>query len=62
MTVSATSRSSGDKRTLFDDGVADVLTGSAGLDWFIFSDDQDKATDLSAKESADILDFILSEL
>lgn len=31
--------------TIWDDGARDMLTGSSGKDWFIFSD-KDKATDL----------------
>jgi PKD repeat protein len=40
--------------TVFDDGAADVLTGAAGLDWFLFNADgaaEDKVTDLSTYES-----------
>jgi len=48
--------------TVFDDDVRDVLTGSAGLDWFLFSDTEDKVTDLSALEFADVLDYILAEV
>jgi Ca2+-binding RTX toxin-like protein len=51
--------------TVLDDGVEDVLTGSAGQDWFLFNVDgdgdakkKDKATDLSATEFAADLDFI----
>jgi Ca2+-binding RTX toxin-like protein len=50
--------------TLYDDDAADVLTGSSGQDWFLFNADgesgtrKDKATDLSAAEFADDLDFI----
>lgn len=32
--------------TVAADGAADVLTGSAGKDWFFFDDDLDRATDL----------------
>jgi len=53
---------SSDAPTVFDDFDRDLLTGSAGLDWFMFSDTEDKATDLSDKEFADILDFIMAEL
>ncbi len=50
--------------TLYDDDAVDVLTGSAGQDWFLFNADgangtrKDKVTDLSAVEFADDLDFI----
>jgi Ca2+-binding RTX toxin-like protein len=50
--------------TVLDDGDADVLTGSAGQDWFLFdvegdsSTRKDKASDLSAVAFADDLDFI----
>jgi Ca2+-binding RTX toxin-like protein len=61
--------SNGRITTVHDDGEADVLTGSAGQDWFfanlvIDEDDdatrKDKITDLSAAEFADDLDFINS--
>ena len=48
--------------TVFDDNARDVLTGSSGIDWFIFNSTQDKATDLSDEEFADALDFILTEV
>jgi Ca2+-binding RTX toxin-like protein len=47
--------------TVVDDGSADVLTGSAGQDWFLFQSDgdkKDKVTDLSAAGFAADLDFI----
>ena len=50
--------------TVFDDNAADVLTGSAGVDWFFANLDgdgsaaKDKITDLQASEFADDLDFI----
>jgi uncharacterized delta-60 repeat protein len=50
--------------TVHDDGVMDLLTGSAGQDWFLFNQDgdndaaKDKATDLHASEFASDLDFI----
>ena len=52
--------------TVFDDNAADVLTGSAGIDWFFANLDgdgdpntaKDKITDLHASEFADDLDFI----
>lgn len=46
--------------TVFDDNAADVLTGAAGLDWFLFDAERDKATDLSAAEFALDIDWILS--
>ncbi len=48
--------------TVSDDGAADVLTGSSGVDWFFASVDaggQDRITDLSDSEFAEDLDFIL---
>jgi hypothetical protein len=48
---------------VYDDGAADTLTGSEGLDWFFANVDfgvKDKITDLSAKEFANDLDFILA--
>ena len=61
-------QTSGPGITVFDDGSADVLTGSAGQDWFFAnlakdSTDSgvlDKVTDLSASEFASDLDFINS--
>jgi PKD repeat protein len=47
--------------TVFDDAAADILTGSAGTDWFLFNSDSgvtDKATDLKASEFAEDLDFV----
>ncbi len=48
--------------TVFDDGSADVLTGSAGQDWFWANVEgaglRDKITDLSAAEFANDLNFI----
>ena len=47
--------------TVFDDAAHDVLTGSAGLDWFFANLDSgalDKITDLHAAEFADDLSFI----
>ncbi|MBI3464477.1 MAG: cadherin-like domain-containing protein, partial [Planctomycetes bacterium] len=38
-------------RTVFDDGVRDVMTGSAGMDWFFFERQQDEVTDLKEDES-----------
>lgn len=49
--------------TVFDDGAEDVLTGSAGQDWFFAnltgSGVRDRITDLGAAEFAIDLDFIL---
>jgi uncharacterized delta-60 repeat protein len=53
--------------TVRDDDAADVLTGSAGTDWFLFNADgdnqstRDKATDLSALEFASDLAWIEDE-
>ena len=50
--------------TVFDDNAADVLTGSAGQDWFLFNTDgedgtvKDKATDLHAAEFQLDLDWL----
>jgi titin len=52
--------------TVFDDDYADVLTGSAGIDWFFANLDgdgdpnmaKDRITDLHASEFADDLEFI----
>lgn len=52
--------------TVHDDGVADVLTGSEGQDWFLFNQDgdggtRDQATDMKTFEAmfAQDIDFIL---
>jgi Ca2+-binding RTX toxin-like protein len=53
--------SEGSAATVHDDGAVDVLTGSAGQDWFLLNLDgevKDKVTDLSAEEFANDLDFI----
>jgi hypothetical protein len=56
--------------TVHDDNAKDLLTGSEGQDWFFANlvldsgddaDAKDKITDLSAKEFALDLDFILSD-
>lgn len=53
--------------TVFDDNAHDVLTGSAGQDWFfaqLDGDDstvKDKITDLGASEFASDIDWILQE-
>jgi uncharacterized delta-60 repeat protein len=51
--------------TVHDEGLQDVLTGSAGMDWFLFNEDgdggaHDQATDMSTFETmfAADLDFI----
>jgi Ca2+-binding RTX toxin-like protein len=52
--------------TVVDDNAHDVLTGSQGMDWFLFNTDgenrtqKDKATDLHAAEYAADLDWIFS--
>jgi Ca2+-binding RTX toxin-like protein len=51
--------------TFFDDGAADILTGSAGMDCFFANLDgdggtRDKINDLHAAESANDLDFIIA--
>ncbi len=46
--------------TLLTDDSEDVLTGSSGLDWFLFTLDQDRATDLKDEAFADIIDWIES--
>jgi Ca2+-binding RTX toxin-like protein len=55
----------GTTATVHDDAAVDVLTGSAGIDWFLLNLDgdgnnsiKDKITDLSAAEFANDLDFI----
>jgi len=55
-------KTDGPEATVFDDGVRDLLTGSEGLDWFIFNDSEDKATDLSDEEFANFLNFIMAEV
>ncbi len=55
----------GPSRTLIDDLSEDILTGSAGQDWFLYNANgagvRDRVTDLSAAEFADDLDFITAE-
>ncbi len=48
--------------SLCRDGAADVLTGSAGWDWFFFdgNDDEDRATDLHDEIFGEELDWILA--
>jgi hypothetical protein len=48
--------------TVFNDTARDLLTGSEGLDWFLFDNDEDKVTDLSDTEFADALNFIFSDV
>jgi len=52
----------GSNRTVVDDGAKDILTGSAGVDWFLYNDDgagvRDRVTDLHDDEFRDDLDFI----
>jgi len=56
----------GPAATVLDDNAADVVTGSAGLDWFVINVDgdsgsaRDKATDLGAAEFAADLDWLNS--
>ena len=38
--------------TVFHDGARDLLTGSSGMDWFLFDSEEDKVTDLSDEEFA----------
>jgi hypothetical protein len=49
--------------TVFDDGAKDVMTGSAGTDWFFANlgggGIEDKLTDLSDEEFTDDIEFIL---
>jgi Ca2+-binding RTX toxin-like protein len=54
----------GPTATVIDDAASDIVTGSAGQDWFFANLDavsQDKITDLSASEFAADLDFIDGE-
>lgn len=43
------------------DDSADVLTGSSGLDWFLFDDEKDRATDLKDEVFSNDLEWILAE-
>lgn len=58
-------RIEGEGVTVFDDGGRDVLTGSAGQDWFFANlggtGVQDKVTDPSDDEFAAELDWILAD-
>jgi hypothetical protein len=45
--------------TLSNDADADVLTGSAGYDWFLFDASRDRVTDLSDEAFTNDLNFIL---
>ncbi|HUG93562.1 MAG TPA: PKD domain-containing protein, partial [Planctomycetaceae bacterium] len=49
-----------DERTVVDDDDVDVLTGSAGSDWFFFDQNLDRATDLKDEVFANDLEWILS--
>jgi len=52
----------GEGGTVVEDDESDKLTGSAGLDWFLYSDeDNDRATDLKDEAFADVLEWILAE-
>jgi hypothetical protein len=42
--------------TVFDDGDFDRLTGSSGLDWFLFDPDEDDATD--RKENNKVMEYM----
>jgi hypothetical protein len=46
--------------TVFDDVDEDVLTGSAGDDWFFYDENEDRATDLKDEVFAGDLEWILS--
>lgn len=46
--------------TVGNDSSSDVLTGSAGLDWFLFDSSLDRATDLNDEVFENDLDFINS--
>jgi CSLREA domain-containing protein len=50
----------GAESTLFDDLSEDILTGSAGLDWFLLDGNEDRITDLQDEIFAKDLEFILS--
>ena len=54
-----------ERQTVFDDGDRDVLTGSAGVDWFFFNSDPDqdgdRATDLKDEAFGNDLEWILGE-
>jgi PKD repeat protein len=49
-----------DSTTVGTDADADVLTGSSGMDWFLFKSNQDRATDLKDEAFLNDLNFILS--
>jgi Ca2+-binding RTX toxin-like protein len=55
-------KTGGPDATVFDDDAYDLLTGAAGLDWFLFNDSEDKTTDLSDEEFADVLDSIFADV
>jgi len=48
--------------TIFEDLARDILTGSSGMDWFLWEDGEDKITDLDDEEFDDVRVFILSEI
>jgi Ca2+-binding RTX toxin-like protein len=48
-------------QTVVEDEDRDVLTGSAGMDWFFFEEGEDRATDLKDEAFANELDWILAE-
>ena len=53
---------SGSGATVGDDGSRDMLTGSAGQDWFLFDSTEDKVTDLSDAEFDPDRDWINSDI
>ena len=38
------------KKTVFDDGAADTLTGGGGLDWFFFDHKQDTLSNVKPRD------------
>ena len=46
--------------TVLNDWENDVLTGSSGLDWFLFDQERDRATDLKDEAFLTDLDWILA--
>ena len=50
-----------DNTTVFHDLDDDKLTGSSGLDWFLFDLDNDRATDLHDEVFTADLEWILAE-
>ena len=54
-----TAQSADSAATIIDDGSdRDILTGSAGDDWFLLNQSVDKATDLTDAAFANDLDFL----